>query len=151
MTKLELKAAIAAPIALVGAYLQQLLFPLIVLVLMEVFDYISGMANAWKKKTLCSRVGIEGIVKKVLYFCIVLVGCVFDYLIYLLGNYMGIPGPNGNFIGLLVIIWLIINEGISILENLGEMGLPSVPKLDSLLDHLKKNVESSVTKGRHEQ
>ena len=137
------KTAFVVAVALIGSYLQQLLLPLAVLIFMMVLDYISGMAAAWVTRTLDSRVGIVGIIKKLLYLLIVCVGCVIDYLIYLVGAEMGVARPSGHFVGLIVIVWLIVNEGISILENLGEAGLPKVPFLGKLLQHLKHGAESA--------
>lgn len=137
------KTAFVVAVALIGSYLQQLLLPLAVLIWMMILDYISGMAAAWVTKTLDSRVGIVGIIKKLLYLLIVCVGCVIDYLIYLVGEEMGVARPSGHFVGLIVIVWLIVNEGISILENLGEAGLPKVPFLGKLLQHLKHGAESA--------
>ena len=138
------KAAFVMAVALIGSYLQQLLLPLAVLIFMMVMDYISGMAAAWVTKTLSSRVGLVGIIKKLLYLLIVCVGCVIDYLIYLVGSEMGVSRPSGHFVGLIVIVWLIVNEGISILENLGEAGLPKIPFLDKLLQHLKHGAETAA-------
>ena len=44
------------------------------------------------------------------------------------------------FCGLLVAIWLIINELISILENLAAIGVPGFPRLSKLLKRLKNTV-----------
>lgn len=39
-----------------------------------------------------------------------------------------------------VTIWLIINELISILENLAAIGVPGFPRLSKLLERLKNTV-----------
>ena len=55
---------IAAAAAGAAAYFQELALPVVVLFLVMVMDYISGMVRAWTRGELCSRVGIMGIVKK---------------------------------------------------------------------------------------
>ena len=45
------------------------------------------------------------------------------------------------FFGLLVTIWLLLNECISILENISEIGVPLPPFLVSLIQKLKKTTE----------
>ena len=43
-------------------------------------------------------------------------------------------------VGAGVAIWLIINELISILENLSVIGVPGFPRLSKLLERLKNTV-----------
>lgn len=64
-----------------------------------------------------------------------------DYLVSMLGGKFGLELQNVFFVGLLVIIWLIINECISILENTDEMGLPVPDFIKALLKRLKKHTE----------
>ena len=46
------------------------------------------------------------------------------------------------FFGLLVTIWLILNECISILENISEIGVPLPSFLVALIQKLKKTTEN---------
>ncbi len=43
-------------------------------------------------------------------------------------------------VGAGVAIWLIINELISILENLAAIGVPGFPRLEKILERLKNTV-----------
>lgn len=135
------KGLIALVSAAVAAYFRVLMAPLLVLIVVMILDYISGISAAWEKRELSSRVGIVGIVKKVCYLLIVAVGIVIDYLISMLGSQFGVVVVNVHFVGLLVIIWLIVNELISILENTDEMGLPVPPFVKAILARLKKHTE----------
>ena len=135
------KILIAALLAALGAYLQQLAAPMIVLLAVMVLDYISGIISAFKNKQLDSRIGLLGILKKVGYLLIVAVGMVLDYLIHMLGGEFGLSLEGTYFVGLVVIIWLIINECISILENTAEMGAPVPPFVGELLNRLKRHTE----------
>ena len=85
-----------------------------------------------------------GILKKVCYLLIVAVGMVLDYLIAMLGGQFGLQLENVYFVGLLVIIWLIINECISILENCDEMSLPVPGFIGKLLTRLKRHTEEAA-------
>ena len=134
------KAIATAALAALAAYFQVLLVPVFVLVGAMVLDYISGIASAWQRSELSSRVGIVGIVKKVLYLVIVAVGMIADYVIALTAEKLG-ANFEFNYIGLVVVIWLIINECISVLENVAEMGLPVPAVLDKLLKRLKERTE----------
>ncbi len=138
------KILVTAVLAALGAYLQQLAAPLAVLIVVMVLDYISGMIAAIRTHTLDSTVGILGILKKVSYLLIVAVGMVLDYLIRMLGGEFGMSLEGTYFVGLLVIIWLIINECISILENTDEAGGPVPPFIRTMLKRLKRHAEETA-------
>ena len=57
------KGLIALVFAGAGAYFRELLGPVIVLGLVMLADYISGLARAWIEKKLSSRVGVIGVIK----------------------------------------------------------------------------------------
>ena len=135
------KILLAAILAAVAAYMKELVAPMMCLLIVMLLDYISGVSAAWVQHQLSSRVGLIGIVKKVSYLLIVAVGMALDYLISLLGDKFGVEMQNIYFVGLLVIIWLIINECISILENADEMGLPVPGFIKKMLKRLKKHAE----------
>lgn len=135
------KILLAAILAAVAAYMKELVAPMMCLLIVMLLDYISGVSAAWVQHQLSSRVGLIGIVKKVSYLLIVAVGMALDYLISLLGDKFGVEMQNIYFVGLLVIIWLIINECISILENADEMGLPVPEFIKKMLKRLKKHAE----------
>ncbi len=136
------KILIAAVLAALGAYLRQLAAPLAVLIAVLVLDYISGISAAFVNRELDSRIGILGIIKKVGYLLIVAVGMVLDYLIQMLGGEFGLSMEGTYFVGLIVIIWLIINECISILENTAATGAPVPPFVGELLNRLKRKTEN---------
>ena len=107
-----------------------------------VLDYISGISAAFVNRELDSRIGILGIIKKVGYLLIVAVGMTLDYLICLLGARFGLTLEDRFFMGLLVTIWLVINECISILENTAATGAPVPPFVGELLNRLKRKTEN---------
>ena len=137
----------AAALGAVAAYFHVLMIPLCVMIAVMLLDYISGMAAAWSQKTLNSRCGVMGIIKKVGYIALVAVGIAVDYLITSALINVGISLQVNYCFGMIVTIWLIINELISILENLGEMGVPLPSFLTSMIKTLKGKVEEQG--GRH--
>lgn len=136
------KGVLAAALAALGAYFRQLIGPVAVLILVMMLDYVSGVADAWMHRELDSRVGLIGIVKKVFYLVIAAVGMVVDYVISLAGDRLGANLHGYYFVALMVVIWLIINECISILENAASMELPLPPFLGTLLKRLKDKAEA---------
>lgn len=89
-------------------------FPLQVLVTFIVLDYLSGVAAAWVRRDLSSHVGARGIAKKVGILALVGVG-------HLLDQVLGLGAP----VMRTAVIWFYIaNEGLSIIENLSDLGIP---------------------------
>ncbi len=137
----------AGAVGALAAYFNVLAVPLVVLVAVMLIDYVTGMTAASYTKQLNSRVGVIGIVKKVCYLALVAVGMVVDYLITSALVSIGISLQINYCFGMIITVWLIINELISILENLGEMGVPLPSFLTSMIKTLKGKVEEQG--GRH--
>ena len=129
-------------VAGVSAYFQIIAVPLIVLTVVMLIDYITGMMSAYINAELSSRKGIVGILKKVSYFSLVCVGIAIDYILYSALSQIGIQSDVTMFFGLTVTVWLIINELISILENLSKMDVPIPKFLTSVIKRLKMTVEN---------
>lgn len=94
-------------------------------------DYITGVLLAIRDKKISSEVGYRGIVRKFLIFLIVSMGNIMDN--YVLGT--------GSTLRTLVIMFYLANEGISILENAGQLGLPIPKKLREAIEKLNGNYE----------
>ena len=96
------------------------------LIIFVVLDYITGLGKAGYHKKLNSTIGLKGIIKKVGYFVVVAVAVALDRI-----------AGNTGAIRTLVIYFFVANEGISILENWGGMGLPLPQKIFDVLEQLK--------------
>lgn len=131
-------------IAGVSAYFQIIAIPLIVLTAVMLVDYITGMVSAYTKSELSSRKGLRGIFKKIGYFCLVAVGITTDYIICSALSSIGITSEVTMVFGLIVTIWLIINELISILENLTKLEVPIPDFLVKVISRLKNSVENKA-------
>lgn len=138
-----IQATVSVAIGALSAYFNILLVPLAVLICVMIIDYGTGMAEAYINKTLNSRIGVKGILKKIGYLVLVCVGGVVDYLIGAGLASVGIDYSSYCF-GLIVAVWLIINELISILENLSELGTPIPPFLVKIVHRLKDSVDSKT-------
>jgi len=133
-------------VALAGLlyYLNIMAIPVIVLVCIMLIDYITGMISAWVNAELSSKKGIIGIVKKICYLFAIAAAMGIDWLIYSGMTQIGIQLDYTIFFGVLVTIWLIINEIISILENLAKIGVPLPKFLMTVIQRLKNTTESKV-------
>lgn len=96
------------------------------LIAFVVIDYLTGIMLAIIRKEVSSEIGFRGIFKKVMIFLMVAIGHTIDA--YLIGN--------GGAIRTAVIFFYISNEGISILENSANIGLPIPEKLKNILVQL---------------
>lgn len=147
MVKLQNKdffqqTAISAAIAGFISYLGAVMIPIVVLFCIMIIDYITGMISAWTNAELSSKKGIVGIVKKICYLFAVAAAMGVDWLIYSGMTQIGIQLDYTIFFGVLVTIWLIINEIISILENLSKIGVPMPKFLLAVVKRLKTTTEN---------
>ena len=136
------RGVIAAAVAGAAAYFQELALPVAVLFLVMVADYTSGTVRAWTRGGLWSRVGIMGIVKKAAYLLAVVVAIVADWVVQTAAGQIGVDFGGFFFFGLLVTIWLVLNECISILENISQIGVPLPSFLVALIEKLKSTTEN---------
>ena len=90
-------------------------------------DYISGLIKAYCTKTLSSKIGFKGILKKVGILAIVALSVSLDRL-----------GGDTGAIRTLVIYYFVANEGLSVLENLAEAGIPIPKSIKKALKSIKK-------------
>ena len=104
---------------------------LITLIVFMVIDYITGIFCTVEDKKLSSQIGFKGIVKKVIGLMLVGMAAMLDYYVI----------KEGAVIRTAVIFFEISNEGISVLENAGHLGLPIPSKLKGVLEQLHRKGE----------
>ena len=105
---------------------------LIALVVFAVVDYITGVMCAVADKELSSEVGFKGICRKVLIFILVGIANILD--VQVIGT--------GSILRTAVIFFYLSNEGVSLLENAGHLGLPIPEKLKLVLEQLHDRAET---------
>ena len=99
-----------------------------------IVDFITGLMAAWVNKELSSAVGYKGICRKVAIFILVGIAHIVDA--YLIGA--------GSILRNAVIFFYLANEGVSILENAGKLGLPIPEYLKQALVQLKDKADDSA-------
>lgn len=92
-----------------------------------VLDYISGLIKAYVTKSLSSKIGCKGIIKKVGVLVVVMLAVLIDR----------VTGETGA-IRTLVIYYFVANEGLSIVENLAQADVPIPKSIKKALKALKK-------------
>lgn len=99
---------------------------LVALFWMVVIDYVSGLAAGYTEKTLSSKIGFKGIIKKVMIFVMVA-------LAHLVDSALGTK----NMFRDATIVFYMANELLSIFENAGRMGVPVPDRLTQAVEVLK--------------
>ena len=101
------------------------------LIAFVIADYVTGVMCAVSDKRLSSEVGFNGICRKVLIFVLVGMANILD--MHVIGT--------GCVLRTAVLFFYISNEGVSVLENAGHLGLPVPAKLLDVLEQLHEDAE----------
>lgn len=105
----------------------------VVLLFFMFLDMITGLLRAWMTKSLNSTLGMAGLIKKFAVFVVLAMTAGIEYFFIHMGQ-----DTNGLII-MGVASFFIVNEGLSILENCAQMGLPIPPVLYNALDKLNRD------------
>ena len=147
-----LQGAVTVVLSWLAARLGVLFLPVILLMIMMALDYITGML-ASKAEAIrepdnpeygwSSRKGILGIIKKIGYIILVVVAVSLDHILVQAAAPLGFALPKAIF-GLLVTVWLVLNEMLSVVENAGRMGAPVPPWLARCVASLKDKIDQEA-------
>lgn len=104
-----------------------------ILLTLVAIDYITGVASAWLNGQLSSEIGFRGIAKKIFTFVVVAVGHLVDTAI-----------GTQDVVMYAAIYFYIANEALSIIENVGRIGLPVPEVIKKGIAILQKKSEQGV-------
>lgn len=148
MDTMQMKNGVLAALAAVGAFITNALGGwdniMALLVALMVLDYLTGvlLAAFWKRSpksetgALNSMAGFRGLIKKGMILLVVWVAVLLD-------EAMGI-----DYVRLMAILFFIGNEGLSLLENLGLMGVPWPKFLRDMLEALRERGDAGKQEDR---
>jgi len=145
---LLIKDSVLVALSVAGSFMARVLggwdTALQTLVILMAIDYITGIliAAVWQKSSksktgaLESRAGFKGLVRKGLILLVVLIGVQLDAI-------LGLQA----FCRTAIVLFFCGNEGLSIVENLGIMGLPLPDFVKTKFEQLKEkgNPDSKST------
>lgn len=119
--------------------------PVFLLVGCNIIDYATGLcAVKYRNDRISSYKSIRGITKKVCMWLLVVVGGFIDVLIQYAVECAGIGLTVPFVVATVVAVWLVVNEIISILENMSDIGVNMPPFLLPLMKYIKKQVEDKA-------
>ena len=125
---------------------------MLLLVVCNVIDYFTGIVAApYREQTVSSYKGIRGIIKKVCMWLLVVVGAIVDILINYSIKTVGIELQIPFIVATVVAVWLVVNEIISILENMIDIGVDIPPFLMPIVKYIKKKAEAKATIVEHKE
>lgn len=136
---MEFKAILLTVTGVVGGFISSIFggwsTALTTLLMFMIIDYITGLlvaglfhkSNKTTNGALESNAGFKGLIKKGMALLVVLIGFRLDIMI------------GTNYIKDAVVIAFVVNELISIVENMGLMGIPMPEVITKAIDVLQKN------------
>lgn len=147
------KAAIIAVNSFLSSIFGILYIPLLLMVICNVLDYITGLIAAKYREDggISSYKSMKGIFKKVSMWLLVVVGAVIDTLIKYSVNTFGWEWPLSFVVAAVVAVWIICNELISILENIKDSGVPIPGFLMPLVKNIKRKTEDVIPDQEEEE
>lgn len=127
-----------------------LFYVIVALSVAMIIDYITGML-ASKSESIdhlnnpeygwSSEKGVKGILKKVGYLCVIAAAMMVDYIIQCVAVEIGLEIEVKAFFGILIAVWYLLNEALSIVENAGRMGVPIPDWFKQYIAVLKNKIE----------
>ena len=139
----EIKAAVAAMIAFLSALWGWLGWVVIIWIAAIFLDYISGSMAAKKDKEWSSAIAREGLWHKAGEIFAVLAAALCDIALKVIMESSGIKLPFDftAFITPVVLLWYILTEIGSIIENCGKLGAPVPSWFKSKVDGAKEAID----------
>ena len=146
---MEKEKGIIKFVIIVGSYLSYFIggwsISMEVMFIFMACDYITGYLRSLLKKKLSSKTGYKGLIKKTGYIFAVIVGAALDRLIVV--NNLNVPITILGFpisFKIMMICSVVGTEGISIVENLKEMGLIVPFPIKKLFKQLKQDDDKKL-------
>jgi len=136
--KMDKVNSIKSAVAVIGTGLTWLFgvwdTAIIVLIGFMILDYATGVIKAYINKQVSSDVGLKGIARKSLILIVLIVAVMLDRLLNA-GTWL---------FRTLICYFYIANEGISLLENCAQLGLPIPDKLRDALVQLQSGNKKGI-------
>lgn len=148
----KVKVTVIAVVSALMSWLGILAVPVFLLVGCNLIDYFTGICAAkYRTETINSYKGIRGIIKKVCMWLLVLIGAWIDILLNYAVECAGIAITIPFVVATVVAVWLVVNEIISILENMVDIGVDMPPFLLPIVKYIKKKTEETAEIAEEEE
>ena len=142
----KIKATVIAVVSALMGWLGILAVPVFLLVVCNIMDYITGLSASEYRNDggISSYKSIKGIAKKVFQYMLIVLGAMVDILVNYAMDCAAIEITIPFVVGTVVAVWLVVNEIISILENMIDIGVEMPPFLLPLVKYIRNQTESKA-------
>ncbi len=142
----KLKYLMITTLSALMNWLGILAVPVFLMVGCNLIDYATGLCAAKyrPKEEINSYKSIRGIAKKVCMWLLVVVGAFVDILIQYAVSCTNADIDIPFIVATTVAVWLVVNEIISILENMIDIGVAMPPFLMPVVKYIKRHVEETA-------
>ena len=117
---------------------------MIILLFVLILDYITGIVQGFLNGGFSWDKAFKGILKKVMYGPVLILGFAADYIIMYLTERVGVQWGLSGVIGIAACIYLIGTEGFSIIQNLLLIGVPAPDFLQKVFGLMRDNAGKLV-------
>lgn len=141
----KIKAIFVTVFGTIFSWLGILAIPVIILLGLNIADYVTGIAAApyrdvSDERPVKSYKSIRGIQKKVCMYLLILVGWIVDTMLCTTLKQAGFTFSWPNIFATVITCWLIFNEIISLLENIDDIGTPIPPFLMPIMKMIRQKI-----------
>jgi toxin secretion/phage lysis holin len=145
----KIKTGFIAVFSALSSWLGILFIPVFMLLGANIIDYITGIwAAPYRQQKVKSYKSIRGIQKKVGMYILIIIGAALDFLLKYATQYIGIDLKINFIVAIVITIWLLANELISIIENLIDIDVKMpkflMPLVKLIRDTADKQVKSEA-------
>lgn len=142
----KIKTTVIAVVSALMGWLGILAVPVFLLLGCNLIDYGTGLCASKYRNDggISSYKSIRGITKKVCQWLLIVVGAWVDILINYAAECAGIEITIPFIVGTVVAVWLVVNEIISILENMIDIGVEMPPFLLPLVKYIRQQTENKA-------
>jgi toxin secretion/phage lysis holin len=112
---------------------------MVILLFVLILDYITGVVQGFLNGGFSWDKAWKGIIKKVMYGPVLIMGFTADYIVLYLTENVGIEWGLSGVIGIAACVYLIGTEGFSIIQNLLLIGVPAPNFLQKIFGLMRDN------------
>lgn len=117
-------ATVAAAVLVLSTLFGQFWYMFAAFLVFNILDYGTGLYKAKKLKQESSSVGLNGVIKKLLYWVLIMVAFICSSVLTAIGHdLLSLDLSFMHYMGWFVLASLMINEARSIVENIVEAGV----------------------------
>lgn len=141
----KLKILLITALSLVLTFFDNISLPLILLIISNIIDIVTGTWKSFylKQKFTYQKMMI-GIIKKCSMYVLIMCASILDTLISYTVENLGFSINGDGLIGILITIWMILNELVSIICNLSLMKVPIPGFLLKLIKSMQEKIDKKA-------